>query len=877
MKHTFNYSDDHQSAISFPLGGIGSGCIGLAGNGHLNDWEIFNRPAKGRYNGLTHFAIKVEDSEQVLDARILQGDQLPPFTGEMGRPSFYEGFGWGPLRETLAGMPHFRSNTFNGTYPIAKIEFDDPQFPGLVSVEAFNPLIPHQPDNSSIPAAFFSYEVTNDQDRPLDYYITGVVGNPYTGRTRNRFIHQQGNSSLTLDSVDRDPDDVASGDLCLATDAEDVSYQEYLYRGEWFDALEVYWKDTLHKGPFIQRTYEPADRTIRDHALMSAHIRLEPGESRTVRFVLSWNHPNNKNTWGRMTAGRSTDYTEEELTWMSKSWKNYYAVLWEDSLDSSSYALRNWDTLYAGTKAYTDMLFASTLPDAALDAVSANVSILKSPTVWRLEDGTLYGWEGVGVSEGSCEGSCTHVWGYAQVLPFLFPSLARGMREAEYRYNWAEDGSLTFRLMLPMGAPRWHFRPAVDGQMATVMKTYREWKICGDDAWLKKLWPRVKASVAFAWSADNVDQWDPERSGVISGRQHHTLDMELFGANAWLSGMYLGALKAAAEMAEALADRQAAEEFSMVFSRGVEILNTRLFNGEYFIQDIDLSDRGILDPYASKDQYNLVNEGGSLYDVYYSDEHQELKYQMGQGVALDQMLGQWHADIYGLGSIFEEEKCKTALRSIYKYNFREHMRDSYNPCRIYCLNDEAGIVICSWPEGVERPAIPVPYSQETMHGFEYAAADLMIRRGLYEEGLSIVSGIRDRYDGYKRNPWNEIECGSNYARSMASYALLLTFSGFSYDARTHHISFDPIPSGDCSFLWSFSTGWGGVSRIEEDWTITVTGGGLKLKTLGLPCSSDDVTVELNSELVHSYIESGKISFSDTLKLESGDVLTIVSK
>ena len=81
------------------------------------------------------------------------------------------------------------------------------------------------------------------------------------------------------------------------------------------------------------------------------------------------------------------------------------------------------------------------------------------------------------------------------------------------------------------------------------MKVYREWKICGDTEWLRACGPNVSA-IAFAWHPDNEDRWDPDKTGVLWGRQHHTLDMELFGPNAWLTGFYLGALKAAAEMAE---------------------------------------------------------------------------------------------------------------------------------------------------------------------------------------------------------------------------------------------------------------------------------------------------------------------------------------
>src|SRR5690606_10247211 len=110
-----------------------------------------------------------------------------------------------------------------------------------------------------------------------------------------------------------------------------------------------------------------------------------------------------------------------------------------DSLASAEYALVHWERLAAGTQRYHDALFSSTLPVEALDAISANISILKSPTVLRLEDGTFYGWEGCHPHEGSCEGSCTHVWNYAQALPFLFPQLERSMRNADYKYNMRPD------------------------------------------------------------------------------------------------------------------------------------------------------------------------------------------------------------------------------------------------------------------------------------------------------------------------------------------------------------------------------------------------------------------------------------------------------
>src|SRR5690606_9577809 len=163
----------------------------------------------------------------------------------------------------------------------------------------------------------------------------------------------------------------------------------------------------------------------------------------------------------------------------------------------------------------------------------------KTATVLRLEDGTFYGWEGCHEDAGSCEGSCTHVWNYQQVVPFLFPDLERSMRAADYRYNQREgSGAMAFRLALPPGIGIADSRPCVDGQFGNVLKTYRDWKLSGGLEWLKALWPRIRAAIEFAWHPENDDRWDPGKSGVVTGRQHHTLDMELFGASSWLNGFY---------------------------------------------------------------------------------------------------------------------------------------------------------------------------------------------------------------------------------------------------------------------------------------------------------------------------------------------------
>ena len=864
----FVYEGAKRRAISFPLGGIGTGCIGLSGYGQLIDWEIFNRPNKGSANGMSHFAVKAERQGQVLDARVLHADIEKECIG-----SFSEGnFGHGIPRTALMGIPHFRDCVFKGQFPFAQILFRDAAFPGKITLEAFNPLIPTNEEDSSLPGAFFTMIIENTTADTLDYTLAGSLKNPFSEKGGENRYEKHGACHLLhlLDKV-HDPEDFEYGDLTLGTIVEDeeaLSYQEYWFRGTWFDNIGVFWKEFTSPGILKNRRYEavqPAD----DVGTLAVRMTLAPGQKQSVRFLISWNVPNCHNDWaGELSLEEDAS---DPANPPKNRWKNYYAVRFSDSAAAAVYGLENWERLYQGTNAYHDALFGSTLPPEALDAVSATVSVLKSPTVLRLEDGSLYGWEGCNAHTGSCEGSCTHVWAYTYAMCFLFPRLERSMRDLEYRYDLKPDGGLAFRLMLPLGRKPWAFRPCADGQFATIFKTYREYRICGDKAWLAEKWPYVKRALEYAWSPENYDRWDPDQSGVLTGRQHHTLDMELFGPNSWLESMYLAALKAAAEMAAVLEDRESELLYRSIFEKGKTWSEKNLFNGEYFFQKIELEGKEQLAPY----QQGVSLLGGGVEEAYWSQELGQLKYQIGEGCAIDQVLGQWHANLIGLGEVLDKEKVRSALHAIYCYNYKPTLRTHVNPCRVYGSDDESGTLICAYPEGKKEPMIAVPYAQETMHGFEYQVAVHMIQEGMIEEGLQLVRGIRDRYDGEKRNPWNEIECGSNYARSMAAFSLLPAFSGMTVDMGRQALGFAPLLKGHFSCLWSLDSGFGTVEFQRNQVLLKILYGSLSLRHLSLTKEGRWVrTVKRDGEFLPYSTDDETISFLLPQVIYAGQTLTV---
>jgi len=855
----FKYVGEKTNQISFPLGGIGTGCIGLAGNGRLIDWEIFNRPNKNSsVNGFSFFAIKAETKKEVKVARVINGDMNEHFIGH-GHNDWEYGFG--VKREYLAGLPHFKNSEFVGEFPVAKIDFKDENVDLDVKLTAFNPYIPQNDKDSSLPCAVFSFDVTNNYDEELDVSLVSNIGNPHDKGAKNEYFEDDKVKGIKLYSESLDEDDAKYGDISIATIGEDVSKQCYWYRGEWFDNLTVFWSDFTKLGKFEDRVYDKSsdkkswNATVNflDTALLANHKTIKPGQTKTFKFVLTWNYPNFINYWNPNGEDGSL-----------YQWKNYYATLFENSTNSVSYVFNNWERLNNDTMLFKKTLFDSTLPDYVIDAISANISILKSPTCIRLEDGTFYGFEGSNIKSGCCVGTCTHVWNYAQANAFLFPELERGMRDVDFKANQFDSGKMSFRMLLPITRDKEKEitdftieagKAAVDGQMGGVIKSYREWKISGDNEWLKKIWPKVKKSLEYAWSEENEERWDYNCDGVIEGTQHHTLDVDMFGPNSFLSGYYLTALLAASEMAKAVGDNSSKKYYDL-YERGKKWVDNNLFNGEYYHQLIDITD----------EKYEL------------DKEFREVKYQIGEGCHIDQIIGQWYSHVISLGHILDKDNVKKALLSIYKHNFIDCLREYANTYRVYALNDERGVVICTWPKG-NSPKVPVPYSNECMSGMEYQFACHMIYEGLIEEGLDIVSAVRDRFDGKRRNPWNEFECGSNYARAMSSYSLLLALSGFKYDIPNKLIRFTPVINEDnFKTFFSVSSAWGEFAINNSLAEINVLFGNIVISNIMLDDRAKNIDkITFDKEVINAEVFDNVIKLDRKICMQKGSSIRITFK
>jgi uncharacterized protein (DUF608 family) len=801
------YQGEQLREIAFPLGGIGTGCVSLSGRGSLVDWEIFNRPNKGCLLPYAFFAIRARPQGGQPVTRVLQGPPEPPFSG--AGSTRFGGLGFGVTRVDGSGLPHMRSVRFAGEFPLAWIDFGDPALPVEVQLEAYSPFIPMNPDDSGMPCAVLSYRVSNPSARSVDVALVGNLLNPVghggtgdlylragadsgLGGNINASVNGEGLRSLLLSNPTIAADAPRFGELALSTTWPEGFCQTHWLRGAWYDMMHDFWDHFSADGSLPEREYGPSATGMSDVGSLGAQLTLAPGESQTVTFMISWYWPNFSKYWG--DEGGGCDCDGERAVW-----RNYYASQWSGALDVARYYAAHAGRLHDETLLFHDTLFSSDLPRYVLDAVSSQASILHSPTVLRLQDGTFYGFEGCHCDAGCCEGSCTHVWNYAQTAAFLFPSLERSLREADYKSNLRPDGRMGFRLQLPIGEPPWEYHAAADGQMGGILKVYRDWKLCGDDDWLRQLWPSVKSALEYAWA-----QWDPNHDGVMEGIQHNTYDIEFYGPNTMMGTLYLGALKAASEMAVHLGDPASAKEYRQVYLRGKARTEAELFNGEFYIQEYDPADAP--------------------------------KYQYGVGCLADQVIGQWFAHLAGLGYVLDPVQIKSAVKAIFEHNWRTDFWEHANPQRIYALNDEQGLLLCTWPNG-GRPALPFVYSDEVWCGIEYQVASHLIYEGLVDEGLAIVKGVRGRHDGLKRNPWNEFECGSHYARSLASWAVLTALSGFGFGRHT--LSFAPRLSHDGRFacFWSVDGAWGLYRQEPGRASLSVAYGQASLRDLGVPTAS----------------------------------------
>ncbi|XVU22755.1 GH116 family glycosyl hydrolase [Actinoplanes sp. CA-054009] len=762
------YTGDARRAVAFPLGGLGTGHVALCGDGALRQWQLHGVPNHGGFLPDSFFALRVSSLEPPSDVvRLLRSAPIPPSPDPAANVSDADVPPEAPWR-----WPFVEGTTFSASYPFAQVSYHDPALPVSVTLEAHTPFVPRDVDASSLPLIRYRFTVRNDSAEFRHGFLLGALQNgagwdgvtPLSGThgasyggNVNRLLRRPGQSGVLMDNPSLAEDSPGFGEMLLWTDAPaavlpraaDAStllrFAETLrlvaptQLGDFSDpALRAALRDGA--SPIVPpHGPSPAGQTW--NAGVAAAFALAPGESTTIDIIHAWWFPNRYADFDRFGPQQSYGPTR---FWIG----NHYTTRFGGALDVLDAYLADRDRLDEASRNWASAVASSDLPEPLKETIEAQPTLVRSPSIFRTADGKTFAFEGAlgastrnwnGDAGGSCPLNCNHVLNYEQALSRLFPSVGRDMRETEFLIQ-GSDGSIPHRVVLPLYLPQLHgapiggpVRPALDGMLGAVLKTYRSVLDGAGDDWLRSYWPALVRLMAHI-----ADKWDSMGDGVLRGEQPVTYDIALHGPNMFVGALWLAALRALAEMATRLGEP---DPFTATFEKASAAYDELLWNGEFYAQP----------------------PSGEAYDF-------------GRGCLSDQLLGQWWAHELNLGHLLPADRVRTALKSIVRYN----LRTSFEPhgYRSFADGDETGLVVCSWPHG-GRPAVPLRYCDEVWTGVEYQVAAHCFYEGLDAEGLTIIRGVRARYDGTRRNPYNEIECGDHYVRAMAGWSVLTAWS------RTH--------------------------------------------------------------------------------------------
>ncbi|MGJ8679428.1 GH116 family glycosyl-hydrolase [Paraglaciecola sp.] len=819
--------------IGMPIGGIGAGQLYLGGDGQLWFWDIF---------GLNYYhgSHKGEEAYEFPYNRS-DANQKGVYTPEQGFAVRVKQNGeW--VEKTL-NRDGFDDITFLGQYPIGEVSYRAQDLPVDIDLEAFSPFVPLALEKSMYPATVLNYTLSNTSDKPIEVELNGWL--------ENTILHQSRLSSNKLNIAGK----LKNQAEIINNEAARITYSAELSQGQ----TQI--KDLLDYGTLsltafggevsVDKAYQEVDLQTKTQltSTLSQAFTIQPGEQKTASFILSWHFKNTHKV-------HLLPYNMADKKVLMKKSENTYARMYKDSADVADHILKNYAQLSSQTRQWRDTWYDSTLPYWFLDRTFLNASILASTTSTIIDDFLFYGTEGN--NQGS--GTVTHVWGYAKAMGRLFPRLEKSLREQVDYVPVSKGGSLNDNGMIRY---RWladKLEEAVDGQAGVILRTFMSHQMSKNDAFLQRVYPGVKKAMQ-GLTAHN----DADHDGILTGPQHNTLDGIWYGKVTWLSLHYTAALRATAEMAKEVGDHEYAEFCLTLANKGRDYIENNLFNGEYFIHEAD-------------------------------PEHPESPGTY-SGLEYSQLLGQSWAYHVGLGEILDSNKVKTALESMWRYNFTTDVgpfREKFTAGRWYAMPGEGGMLACTWPNGGQDVLGKgnqrfAAYNNESQNGYEYAATSLMMWHDMPYQSLAHIWYMHnDRYHGEKRNPWCEVEWGGHYARSMASYGHFTAVSGYEYHGPKGYLAFAPkITKDNFKSAFTVAQGWGSFAQIQttnqQIETIELKYGSLTLKQLAFefPAKLETSSFSFNGQELDYQIEQSSnkvtINLKEKVTLSANDAITITLK
>ena len=826
---TYKKTKNELQYIGMPIGGIFTGTVYLGGDGRLWLWDIFNQNQNGidpkiiEWNLDLHVGKKVRPQDG--SAYVQPAKNIRPLE---------QGFAFKITTEKKTVIKKLEEADwdeilFEATYPMPKIHYIDHSLGLDITANIFSPFIPLDEKNSGLPCTIYSFSIKNKTKNNITVSILGWLENKVSPRskketdirsntTESTTLCAIANSCMQLNGTENQEKQADFGTMAIAAmntnSLVNTSFSFPVTAESFSNQKNTATEKQVSAGPLM-------------NSVCTNHI-IKAGQSIQANYIIAWHFANL--TLNPVIQGKGRFYNQQ----------------FKNAIEVVKYVAANFSLLSNQTALWRETWYDSTLPWWFLERTFLNISTLATTTAHRFESGRFYAWEGV----GCCEGTCTHVWQYAQAMGRIFPAIERDTRvRVDLGLSLKSDGMMWYRGEVVKTA-------AIDGQAGTILRIYREHKMSPDKKFLQKNWDKIK--LATNW----VIQQDRNQDGMEDTPIENTLDAVWDGEIAWLVGLCIAAVKAGEQMAIEMGDEAFAKICATYVSNGTKNMEEKLFNGEYFIHQ--------------PDQIKGREKLGS-----YNTCH------------IDQVYGQSWAHQVGLGRIIDKEKTISALKALWKYNFTPDVgpyikeRRGWRP---YALAGEGGMVMNTNPLNEAKPygekiTWQLGYFHECMSGFEHQVASHMMAEGMTEEALILTRMIHDRYYAGKRNPFNEIECSDHYARAMASYGTFISACGFDYDGPNGYIKFAPkLTPNKCKIPFTSATAWGSYEQILHDHKFSallhIKYGTLHLNkiTVDANVNTSNAKIGIGDKMINATLEKQGSSFTfhfdHKIELKKGQVLKV---
>lgn len=770
----------HNSGIA--LGGIGSGTVELLPDGEFHYWQIANPPRLTTVSWEAH----VDDGEGSAGAlsfwvRAKTADGKPVVRKldlKTDPDDFsYRMFAWSKPVERIE---------FDGRFPVCDLEYFDTQLPCKVSLKAVSPFVPHHTDISATPGYYMDFTLENPTDQAMTVSLVGSLEPNFANPEgcENELVRTDDATAIYMKPV-KQTDAPNCGNICLSLRNDgDVSYitaeywryiREYIHHSEFgvsqesilfefrenggltsseighapvalpedlgtvdegeIDSLFDHYcqypfalsllRRIRHTTPafpancdekrrFLECVRHPVPGMRKNNfgaCALCSKLELNPGEKKTVRFVLSWYFPNHFTAEGNRLG-------------------HYYENLYANALEANRFLAENAGQVFDKAVAFSDLLFDTDMPSAYPESWSSHLATLIKCS-WYIKEGKFGLWEGLGF----CGFHTTDITYHASFgLVALFPDLQLTQMKMGAKFQ-REDGRVHHFFTPDLDHVDNGF-DRIDMNNQFVLMVLRDYLYSGDMTYLRGMWSHVCKAM------DSIQALDRDGDGLPDhDTKRNTYDAWNFsGTPTYISVLWLGALKAAASIADRLGEAERADMWRTLLEKGKVSLEENLWNGKYYNlwRKEDLTDESLMS---------------------------------------DQLDGEWFLNAAGIGGNLPVERVRQVMRMVFAHNF----------------DPDNGLINATSPEDTNVSIFTYKNCQTeaVWTGIGYVAAALCLYAGLRDLADLEVQTIQDnqlRFGAF----WDHWECGHHYSRPLSSWTTLNAALGLSVDVAEKTIRLNPI-------------------------------------------------------------------------------------